>query len=157
MTPDVVFRHFWLAGVGVICGNAAIWWSRGKVEIARQPELAEGYRSLIRGFLIFGNVPWLVMGAGILFGGVPGVDGYSDPRNGPFVGVFYASLVVVWVLLAYWLFFKAGAEDLIRHPGLLSLPSQNPTVIKVIFLLALTGGVFGLASMLLGYGPAALR
>ncbi len=151
MKPSVIFQHTWILFIGVMCANAAVWWSRGKKEIARQPDLEEGYRSLIRGWLIYGNLPWVVMGAGIVFGGVPSVVHYFDPRNGPFVIAFYVSVVVVWILTAYWVFLRGGAEALIRHPGLLYMPSQDPGAVKGLVALMLAGGVAGLTMMLLGY------
>jgi hypothetical protein len=151
MDVSVIFRHTWVLFIGVMCANAAVWWSRARREISRQPELEEGYRSLIRGWLIFGNIPWVVMGTGIVFGGVPTVFHYFDPRNGPFVIAFYVSIVVLWILTAYWVFLRGGAETLIRHPGLLNLPSQDPRVVKLLLLLSLAGGVAGLAMMVLGY------
>jgi hypothetical protein len=147
----VIFRHTWILFILVTCANGAVWWSRARQHVARQPELAEGYRSLIGGWLVYGNIPWVVMGTGILFGGVPTVFHYFDPRNGPFVIAFYVTCGVLWMLAAYWVFFRDGAEALIRHPGLLSLPSEDPRVVKLLLVVSIAGGVAGLAMMALGY------
>lgn len=148
-----MFQHMWIVFILGTCANGAIWWIRGKKEIAAHPELEEGYRSLIRGWLLFGNLPWIVMGVGVVFGGVPDLFHYFDPRNGPYVIAWYVSVVAVWILTAFWVFVRGGAEALIRHPGLLNWPTQDPQTVKVLFLLALAGGVAGLTMMILGFVP----
>jgi len=115
--------------------------------------LRQGYLKLIRGWLLFANLPWVVMGFGILFGGVPSTFHYFNPRNGPMVVAWYATIVALWIASVYWIFFREGAQTLIEYSGLLSLPSRNPNTIKLIFLLCLAGGVLGLLAMLFGDIP----
>lgn len=149
----LILRHAWIIFVVVTFANGAIWWYRAKPFIEKEPTLESGYRRLIRYWLVYGNLPWLVMGAGILFGGVPSVFHYFNPRNGSFVIAFYVTVVALWIATFYWLFFRGGAEDLISHPGLLNLPVQRPWAIKAFFLVALTGGVLGLLAMIFGNIP----
>jgi len=118
--------------------------------MAQNPALEPGYRKLVRGWLIYGSVPWLIMGAGILAGSVPSTVYYLNPRNGPFVIAFYTSVIALWVLSFYWLFFRGGAEELIAHPGLLNFPSQNPLWVKALFLLSVGGGIVALLVMIFG-------
>ena len=54
---------------------------------------------------------------------------------------------VVWILGTYWLFFRDGAELLVSHPGLLNVPSSNPLVIKLLWVLCLGSGVVGIVLM----------
>jgi len=114
-----------------------VWWLRARPKIAENPALREGYRRLIRGLLIYGNLPWLVMGAGILSGSVLSTFHYFNPRNGPFVIAFYVTVVALWIATFYWLFFKQGAETLLDHPGLLNVPVGRPWIVKAYFLLCL--------------------
>lgn len=144
----LIFRYAWILFVLIQCANGAVWWYRGRRKIAENPALEAGYRRLINGWVTYGNIPWLVMGAGIPFGGVPSVFHYLNPRNGPFVIMFWLSVVAVWILTFYWLFLRGGAEELISHPGLLNLPVQKPWIIKAYFLLTLTGGVAALVATL---------
>jgi len=146
----LVFRHGWALLILVTCINGAVWWRKGQPSIAADPTLAPGYRRLIRSWLILMNLPWLVMGAGIVFGGVPTIFNYFDPRSGPFVIAFYVTAVAVWIVLFYWLFFRSGAEALIAHPGLLNFHTERPSVVKWYFLVCLAGGIVGLLWMLLG-------
>jgi hypothetical protein len=81
----LLFRYFWLVFIVVTCANAAMWWRRAQAVIAQHPERRESYRRLVLGFVVWGNLPWVVMGLGIVIGGVPTVFHYFNPRNGPFV------------------------------------------------------------------------
>jgi len=98
---------------------------------------------------MFGNLPWVVMGAGIVFGGIPTVFYYLNPRNGPVVLTWYLTVVALWVISVHWLFFRQGAEALVAHPGLLNLPSSRPGIVKAYFLLCLAGGIAGLLAMIM--------
>jgi hypothetical protein len=98
--------------------------------------------------MIYGNLPWVVMGAGILFGGVPSTMHYFNPRNGPFVIAFYVTVVLLWIATFYWIFFRRGAEDLIAYPGLLNLAVRQPWMVKAYFLLCLAGGVVAVLVMI---------
>src|SRR6266513_4801553 len=94
---QIMFRHAWLVFIAFTCINGAIWWRRGRTYIRANPALRSGYGRLIRGWLIFGNLPWLVMGVGIVFGRVPTVFHYFNPRNGPIVVAWYVTVVALWV------------------------------------------------------------
>ena len=88
------------------------------------------------------------MGVGIVFGGVPTIFHYFNPRNGPIVVAWYVTVVTLWVASVYWLFFQHGAEALLAHPGLLNLPSNRPWMVKACFLLCLAVGIVGLLAMI---------
>ena len=146
----LIFRHGWVFLILVTCINGAVWWRKGQAKIAADPTLARGYRGLIRSFLILMNIPWLVMGSGIVFGGLSTIFDYFNPRKGPFVIAFYVTVVAVWIVMSYWLFFRRGAEALIAHPGLLNFRVERPSVVKAYFLLCLAGGIVGFLWVLLG-------
>lgn len=153
MTPEhaisPILRHAWILFVLVTCANGAVWWQRGQRQIALHPEQEPGYRRLIRGWIVFGNIPWIVMGAGMLIGDLQSVFQFFNPRNGPFVIAWYASVVVTWILAAYWLFFRDGATQLIEYPGLLNLPTKDPKLLKLLFVACLAGGIVALTAMIL--------
>ena len=144
----VIFKHFWVAFILVTVANAAMWWYRGRPYRERDPSLTEGYRSLVRGFLFWGNVPWLVMGLGILVGDVPTIFHYFNPRSlDPFVLGWFGSIFFLWVLGTHWIFLRGGAERLVDHPGLIRPQSRSPAAIKNLWLLCLAGGIFGVVMM----------
>ena len=51
--------------VAVTVANALILKLRSRRYIRERPELSEGYKRLFRGVLLWGNLPWLLMGIGI--------------------------------------------------------------------------------------------
>jgi hypothetical protein len=145
---QIIFRHAWVLFILFTCVNGAVWWQRAQAHIHKNAELRPGYIKLIRGWLLFGNLPWIVMGLGILFGDVPSVMHYFNPRNGAMVVVWYATVVALWIASVYWLFFRHGAETLIAYPGLLNFPAGKPGIVKLYFLLCLAGGIAGLLGMI---------
>jgi hypothetical protein len=84
------------------------------------------------------------MGGGVVVGGAPSVFHYFNPRGGPFVIAFWVTVVVLWIGTYRWL-FRGGAEELVAHPGLLNI-QVGPRVIKLLFLLALAGGVAAISN-----------
>ena len=123
MSPDdpiSILRHSWLMFVIVTLVNAAIWWFRGRREIAKNPALKWGYRRLIPGYLIFGMIPWLILGAAIEL---------PETFRGPLVVAFAVTILVYWILGLYWLVFGGGAEDLAAHPWS-TRSVQDPSNIK---------------------------
>lgn len=135
-------KIFWLIAIGITCLNAYLLHSRAREKIARNPELAHGYRQLVKGFLIWLNLPWLVMGLGIMVGGVPSVFDYFYPHSGNlFVIAFHATMIVLGALQTFWIYFAGGAEFLVRHPGVWNVDIRSPMVLKLLFALMLLGGV----------------
>ena len=136
---ELIQRLYWLFFVLGTCFLALLWHLKG-VELSRaRPELAEGYRKLVRGLLLWGNLPWAVMGVGAVTGTVPSIDDFTQPRGGnPFVVAFHASIVLIYVLLLRWVLFKDGARMLADHPGLLYVyvglwgrDITSPTLIRI--------------------------
>lgn len=135
-------RHAWLILIGVTVANALILKFRSRAYIQQQPELAAGYQQLFNGVLLWGNLPWVVMGIGIVFGGVPSVFSYCRPRDGnPFVLALFGVVIALWILGFYWLFARRGAEFLIEHPGLLRGNPKSPAMIRLVYCLMVAGGV----------------
>ena len=149
----IIFKHAWILFIAIQCINGLVWWVKAQPKIKNDPTLLPGYKNLIKGWLIYGNIPWLIMGAGILSGSVENVPSYFNPKNGAFVILFYASIVVLWIASIYWVFFKNGVEKLMRHPGILSPKIKSPIVIKAYFILAILGGIAGLSVMIFGNIP----
>ena len=148
--PEVVeevFRHSWILLVLVTSANGLIWWIRSKKFVRARPELLPGYRKLVRGWLVWANLPWLVMGVGSTVGGIPsGLHIFRPLDADPFVLAWWASVVLIWIMGTFWL-FTGGAEELSEHPGLLNPMfggnSPGPRMIKVMWCACLLGGVLG--------------
>jgi hypothetical protein len=120
--------HLWLMFVVATFAKAAIWSFRGRAEIAKNPALKWSYRRLVLGFRIFGNIPWLILGAGFELPAAFRV---------PFLIAFAITIVVYWIAGFYWLAFGGGAERLAAHPGILRGSPRDPWTIKMQFLVIL--------------------
>ncbi len=104
--------------VAVTCINVLYLKVHSRQHIRQRPELAAGYRRLIRGYLFWGNLPWIVMGVGLELGGLSSIFSFFRPRDGnPFVLAFFLVVIELWILGFWWLFFARGAEFLVEHPG----------------------------------------
>ncbi len=147
-------KIFWVIAIGVNCMNAYLLHSRAQKEIARNPELAEGYAQLLKGYLVFLNIPWLIMGLGVIVGGTRRVFDYFDPRSGnPYVLAFHVTIIVLWALFIFWIYLAGGAEFLIRYPGVMNVDIKSPLVLKLLFGLMLVGGMAAEIAMWSGRLP----
>jgi hypothetical protein len=135
-------KVFWVIAIGVTCVNAYLLRSRARKEIDRNPDLVEGYTQLVKSYLVFFNIPWLVMGLGIIVGGTRGVFDYFDPRSGnPYVIAFHLTGFVLWALTIFWVYIAGGAEFLVRYPGVMNVDIKSPLVLKLLIALMLAGGM----------------
>jgi hypothetical protein len=148
--PQLIARWVWLLFIAVTFANALILKFRAQSYIRQQPELAAGYQQLFRGVLFWGNLPWVVMGIGIVFGGVPNILSYFRPRDGnPFVLAWFGTVITIYLLGFYWLFARHGAEFLAEHAGLLRGGIKSPKAIRLYYCLMVAGGVAGMCVMFL--------
>jgi len=153
MSPSLVFmlRYFWLVAMFLSVLNAVIIWARCRSHMERDPSLRPGYVRMFRWFLVAGNIPWIVMGLGVLVGGEPTVFSFLHPRSGdPWAIAFVVTLYALWGLLFYWVVIGDGAAQLAQHPGFFTPQIRSAVVIKV-FVAVLIGIVAtGFTVMLLG-------
>jgi ABC-type branched-subunit amino acid transport system permease subunit len=140
----LVSKFFWAICIVVTFGNAWIFQLRTRPHIQANPELEEGYRAIIKGFVVWNTVPWVVMGIGCVFGGIPSVFSYFRPRDGnPYVLAFFASVLFVLLVTTNWLLFRGGAEMLIKHPGIFNVSFRNKRWIILYWLFCLAGCIVG--------------
>jgi hypothetical protein len=148
-------RYFWLLGLVITVTNWLGFRRRAQKCIEKNPQLEQGYAPLIRGYLFYMSLPWVVMGIGCTIGGVPSIWSYFRPRDGnPYILAWFGSVLFLWVLGTFWLFFKGGAEVLARHPGALefrcglrSKDITSPSMIKALWLLVLASGIIATVTM----------
>ena len=80
---------------------------------------------------------------------------YFTPRSlNPAVLAFHASIIVIWILSAYWIYFNDGAESLARNWAIFGSSQwdkndrgTSPAMIKVMLALMITGGCAALSMM----------
>ena len=120
---EVIVRHFWLAFVVVTIVNGRYWWAGVQGRIRAQPELGPGYHRLYRGYLFWCNVPWLLMGVGILSGQVRWMFDFLQPRSGnAYVLAWWWTMATLLALGTVWMFWGGGATTLAKHPGIAFVP-----------------------------------
>ena len=145
-----LFDYFWLIAILTTVLNTIIIWFKTRPYVKQRPELTLGYNTLLKGFFFWSNLPWVVMGAGLLFGNVTNIEAFFEtPLQNPFVMAWWGTIALIQGLGTYWIFGNGGAEMLVKHPGFLRHTPSNPKLIKLFWLLALAGGVSA-AVMILG-------
>ncbi|TGL88638.1 hypothetical protein EHQ68_08335 [Leptospira congkakensis] len=116
----ILFNHIWIVFIIVTVFNALVLKFRSQKYIKAKPELEPGYDKLVKGIIFYGNIPWVIVGIGNLSQYTTGLFDYLYLNTfNPFIIIFYISILVIWLLAFYWIYFKQGAEFLIEHPGLI--------------------------------------
>lgn len=117
-----ILNNIWLIFIWLSLLNA---WSakiNSKYYVAQNPELRPGYKKIISEWLIFSNIPWLIMAIGNLSDSTLQFSDYMRLFTlNPFVLAFHISIILIWLLCVYWIFFKKGADFLVKHPGLINI------------------------------------
>jgi hypothetical protein len=148
-----IFNHFWVMFIVVTIANGLIWKSKSKKYIAEKPERKYGYDKLIKGWIIYGNIPWAIMGIGMLTGMTKSMDEFFNPsQKNPIVIVFFLSIIFLWIFGSYWIYFKGGAEKLVDHPGMITHTEKGNEKfeimkVKLVWGLGILGGIFGIYMM----------
>ncbi|MCP4357948.1 MAG: hypothetical protein GY796_08035 [Chloroflexi bacterium] len=143
-----MFDYAWILLIFTTTINAYYLKARSQKYISAHPELQEGYDKLFKGYLIYLNIPWVIIGLGMIFGKVPDFLSFFEPREGnPFVLIFHAAFVILLLLSVWWIYFRGGAEFLVKHPGIFRRELQSPTTVKVFYAVALAGSVFAMIRM----------
>lgn len=151
---DILFKHIWIFLIAVTIINGLVLKYRARKYIAQDPELATGYDQFVKGWLIFANIPWVIMMIGNLSGITQHAFEYFKPREmNPMVLLFHFAIIVLWFLSARWIYLKDGAAFIEKHPGLIrrsSWGSQKYATakqIKLILPIMLLGGIVGMIMM----------
>lgn len=155
---QIIFKHGWVLFIAVTFINAYTLKYHSKKHISKNPELAIGYKKLFKGSLIYLNIPWLIMGFGMLSGMTNNIFEFMTPRTlNPIVLIFNVTLISLYLLCLWWIFIKDGAKFLKKHPGLIKISSLNGSKeisvnkIKFIIGLMIFGGIIALIFMWTNY------
>lgn len=145
-----LFNHFWIVIIIVTLINGLDWKSKSKKYIIENPERKESYNKLIKGWLIYANIPWVIMGFGMLTGITNDMRDFFNPSQmNLIVLVFFFSIIFLWLLGSYWIYLKGGAEMLVEHPGFIpKTKKENKKLeiikVKLLWAMAIVSGIFGL-------------
>jgi hypothetical protein len=145
----LVFRQAGLLFILVACVQGLIWRKRVQSRIVADPKLDSSFHVLVRVWLIYGNLPWLLIGGAVLCGAVPAPLHALDPRQGPYAGLILITIVLLWVAAFEGLFFRGGAEAMLARPGLFDVPFRRPWPVKLWFLICLSGGITGIILLII--------
>jgi hypothetical protein len=145
-------QYFWAIAIIVTCLNVLFFKGRSRSVIAEDPKALQEFKKLMRGYLFWMNLPWIVMGIGCTIGGVPTVFHYLRPRDGnPFVIAWWVIVFIEYILSIYWIFLCKGAEKFAKFTmhncSFCNRNISSPTMIKLMFLLCLSGGLIAAIAM----------
>jgi len=106
-------RCFWLIALGISLINYVMGRRRITAAVGQNPNRLGETLGLFGRLSLFSNLPWRVMGWGVLFGSVPSVFSYFrlQDRN-TYVIDWYASLMLLSVSNALWVMLGDGARRL---------------------------------------------
>jgi hypothetical protein len=105
---DFISRYFWLICIGTALINY-LWLAHfSQPEPGVDPVQRRKYMAWFWGL---STVPWWFAGYAQLTGEVPKVWAFFRPQDrNPYVWAFYASILAVYVVTAYWVLFRDGAR-----------------------------------------------
>jgi hypothetical protein len=111
---SIIGRYFWLLCLGISAYQYVAGMRALASRDATDPRASPAAISLRRWFAIVSDLPWAVMGWGILVGGVPNVWYFFRPKDGnPYVLAWFASILGAALYFAFWVFFLEGAEKVV--------------------------------------------
>jgi hypothetical protein len=111
---SILGHYFWLLCLGISAYQYFVgmrsWASRGPSD----PRASPAAISLRRWFAVAGALPWVVMGWAIVVGGVPNIWYFFRPQDrNPYVLAWFATLFILALGFAFWVFFLEGAEKMV--------------------------------------------
>ena len=133
--------------------NAAVYYGRARRHVISEPELAASYGTLIKGYLAWTNIPWVVMGLVVLSGGADNVFDFLSPRErGAGVMIWYVSAGMVWLAMACWILFFDGDVALSKHKAFFGAYfPRSPYMIRLYAIFMILVGVIVFALTWSGY------
>ena len=137
----LIAQNFWLIAILLTSINFFVFKNKARKYIKQNPDLSVDYKKLFEHYFFWCNIPWIIMGIGLVTGGAPNISCYFRPQDGnPFVLVWYVSIFSLWAVGTYWLIFKGGAQMLVKCPGV-SGKVTSPLLIKVLWLICVLWGI----------------
>jgi hypothetical protein len=111
---NIVGRYFWFLCLGLSAYQYFVGIRGLSAKDPADPRAGAEAISLRRWFAVISDLPWVVMGWGILVGGVPNVWYFLQPGSGnPYVLAWFASVSAVALWFTFWVFFLEGAEKVV--------------------------------------------
>ncbi len=135
---DFVFKYFWAIIILTTLGLVYKSWLLIRSEVRSDKSKLEQYRRFLMHASVWLNLPWVLMGAGILTGEVSSLLDFLKPSEGnSFVTLWFICIGVLFLIGTYWVFFLKGAETLERNSGILMIPRWSASNLRLFWILAL--------------------
>jgi hypothetical protein len=144
-------RYGWLLYISLTCAVGVRWWRRGTKCGEGNTWDACAWRSPVLGLLVFGNLPWVVMGWGISVGGQRSILEFLNPANGSAAAAFHLTVIVFWLVALWWVRVRKGDAVLSKlDPALGAIGGATALV-----LLGIVGYLLGVVvAVLVKHRPA---
>jgi hypothetical protein len=127
------YRYVWVFFLLMGFTNTYLGWRSLLTHIKDNEALKSKYRLIFTQYAIWTNLPWVVMGAGILSGEANGVLDYLVPSSGNLtVAIWWGLFFFMNYALVVWIFFAGGAEKLEQYPGLPTILSGSAASIRIV-------------------------
>jgi hypothetical protein len=127
-------RYLWFLALAATVVYAYVLQARFAALGAAHAERAPGYERMLTWFTGLSGGLWVLMGAAIIAGGVPGVSAFLNPAaGGLWVIVWHGAFVGLLLGGAVWIFLRGGAQFLAEHPGLLPAWPPDAAAVKRVY------------------------
>jgi hypothetical protein len=147
-----ISHHFWVVMFASAIYGALLFRVRSRKYISKDPGLKEGYDQLFWKYFISTLPVPIIMMVGMALGKVQSGWSYLRPQDrNPWVIAFYSVFLTMLLVDAWWIFFRRGAEQLVKYPGLPGLNFKrgfsDSRSIKIIMGLMVIGMIVGVLVM----------
>lgn len=145
MFDNGMFEYAWIMMLIIMPINAVYYRYNGRKYIAEDASLEKGYNKIAFSLGVLGEIPFIFLSYDFYTNGFNfSVFSIHTILESNALIAMHLSAVILCSLLCYWMFFKNGAEYMVRHPGLyregLSKDSERnigPNGYKIVSVLAL--------------------
>jgi hypothetical protein len=116
---NFIKKYLWLIGIMFTFLNIVIISFRLKKSKLTEEDKTDA-RKTLKIYSVCLGIPWIVMGISSYFGKIDNfIIFFKAIPFDIWVWLFYFSLLIVWSVGFYWIFFKDGANKLIKYKGIL--------------------------------------
>ena len=106
-----LLQNIWILFILVNCFNAYHLKKKAVEFIVENSEKEKGYLLIFRNFLIYGSIPWGIIGIGNSFKLTNSIfDHFQPAKMNLIVLVFHFSIIVIWILSIRFFFKNNGAK-----------------------------------------------
>lgn len=147
-----MLKHPWIIFIIINSLNAFSILKRNQPHIDEKPERKQGYQKAFLYFLLFGNLPFIIMAWGMLSGMTNNIfDFLNLSQLNPIVSLFYISILFTWLLIIKFIFFNRGIKFLNDHPGIIYSRGLNAhtntldeTTVKIMTIILTIGYIIAM-------------